>query len=107
MDVSSFLLQSGAVAAFSLTVTRSELFKPARKFKLFRCPYCFSHWAALAVTINYQPYTINLPIYWFGYIAASALIMGAIMRLLLMQESRISELELELDEATTLLREIR
>jgi len=52
-----------AVAAISLTVTRSDLFRPFRndvrnvKFlgKVLTCPYCFSHWMAAILSIFYQP----------------------------------------------------
>lgn len=55
-----------AVSAISWTVTKSTVFIPLRKFisgksawlfQLITCPYCFSHYLALAAVllVKYQP----------------------------------------------------
>lgn len=113
MDAGNFLLQSGAVSAFSLTVTRSKLLKPLReatggwKREFLRCPYCVSHWFAGAITIvNRQSSIGNWAVYWMGMVAASAVISGVIIRLFLWNESHIEELESQLEEAASLLKEI-
>jgi len=74
-----------AVAAISMTVTRSSLFRGLRSlvdFKLVKCPYCFAHWVsmliwgcyALSHPLGYFDITINI----FATIALSVVPMYVI-----------------------------
>lgn len=53
-----------AVAAAALTITRAVVFAPLRNWvakhsdffgELISCPYCTSHWLAIAGTVVFQP----------------------------------------------------
>jgi len=71
-----------AVAAISMTVTQSSLFRGFRQvldYKIFRCPYCFAHWVSLLVwscypKTNVFDFVINV----FATVALSVLPMLAI-----------------------------
>ena len=110
MDVNQFAMETLAVSAVSLTLTRAKItdfFRESENMpqlwkNLFRCPYCMSHWMALCVAVNYKK---GIPIYWFALVGAAAIVMGVIQRLWLWQETRIHTLEQELDTATALLKE--
>ena len=83
-----------AVAAISMTITKSRAFKGFRgwikdKVKilsgLFDCPYCMSHWGALAVVWIYKPwvvssgfFVIDLIVHTFATVAIAAPICGLI-----------------------------
>lgn len=58
------MIISLAVSAISMTLAKSELFEPLRNNiteqsewlgKLVNCPYCTSHWVAIAFVAIYQP----------------------------------------------------
>jgi hypothetical protein len=70
-DVFDFIMICMAVAAISTTVTRSSmpLFRPLRRWALFRCPYCLAHWVAIPLCIpnNLQGFVIQ----WFAIVAGS------------------------------------
>jgi len=64
-----FIITSLAIAAVSITITKSSIFKECRESiflapikKLLNCPYCLSHWLVL-------PFAFK-----FGFIGALALI---------------------------------
>lgn len=126
MDVAVVVSQALAIAAFSITLTRAKVMAPLRERSrgklrdLLHCPYCISHWAALAITaLTYEPLTYAAPlipqmlgtglrfgdyvIYGFALVGLSALIIGAIFRLLLWQENRIEDLERDLNKAKAVL----
>lgn len=101
------LLLAVAIAAASITVTRARIFKPARDwmqeknyllFKLISCPYCLSHWYAmfLAYFVVFGVtgvWLVDWLLATFMLVGLSALLEGAMMNLLHMQESYIQELE--------------
>lgn len=58
------LILSLPVAAISLTITKSSLFEPLRKWlldksewlgQLISCPHCTSHWVSFALVAIYHP----------------------------------------------------
>ena len=113
-----------ATAAVSVTVAKSHGFEPLRKWteitfarwpmigKLVRCPYCISHWVAFILVAIAQPHVINSgPVdNWlvgsFAVVALAAIITGAILRLLWMQESEIDHLRDLLAEAQDQIRSL-
>jgi len=53
----NLILISLAVASIAITVTKSSLFSKFRKlvtWKLFRCPFCLSHWVAALLCFYYN-----------------------------------------------------
>ena len=79
------------VSPISLTVTKTEVFKPFRgwmkthsKFfgKLFSCPYCFSHWTSFAVVGVFRPVPISCGFFFLIDLAVSAFIMVGLATLL-------------------------
>ena len=65
-EVVRLALLAPAVAVVSMTVTMSKLFSPLRKVaksgsewlgELLSCPYCISHWVALAAVLVLVPFT--------------------------------------------------
>lgn len=47
------ILVALAVAAITMTLTQSSLFKNIQEYKLFRCPYCAAHYISLLVWCGY------------------------------------------------------
>lgn len=103
------LLLAFAIAAVSITLTRARIFKPVRDwaqekhyllFKLLSCPYCASHYfaAVLAVHVTFGITGWGITdwmITTFTLVGLSAVLEGAMMNLLHMQENYIQELENE------------
>lgn len=57
-----------AVASASITITKTKVFEGVRGWisgrsdffgKLFKCPYCLSHWLAAAGVLWYRPLLLN------------------------------------------------
>ena len=48
-----------AIAAISTTVAKSRLFLKLQQYKLFRCPYCMSHWLAFAY-VGYEAFEYGM-----------------------------------------------
>lgn len=84
-----------SVAAASFTIARTKITLPLRQAianrstwfgNLLQCPYCVSHWLALAAVLVFQPRPINhwLPVdllaAWFFVVAVSAGVIGVIGR---------------------------
>lgn len=76
-----------ANAAFTLTVTKSEIFRPLREAilnpwlrKLLSCPYCFSHWGALfsILLMYYGEYSLAFPLYVFMIVTLTVPLMLAL-----------------------------
>lgn len=65
-----FLLISMTVAVLSETITRSSIgvFKPLRIYKLFRCPYCLSHWIAIPFSLS-----SNFVVQWGAIVCVSSI----------------------------------
>jgi len=74
--VANFVILSMAVAAESITITRSAIFGPFRSWcygknkflgGLVSCPYCFSHWGSFFATwwFALRIVDLGLPIYDF------------------------------------------
>ena len=102
-----WLLSAFAISAGSITLTRSAMFIPVRRWiardmgelagALFRCHYCMSHWLSAAVIAVYQPMLIStmlistseksvgalfwadLVVAWLALVGMSAIISGLIM----------------------------
>lgn len=80
--INEMLLSGVATGVASLTITRSKLFKPLRKFvkkrspwlnELFTCPYCMSHWVAAGFTAWLWPGTLKLAVLeWLVTVAIAA-----------------------------------
>lgn len=52
----NIILLAFAVAAISMTLAKSEIFGwLQRRSKLFRCPYCTSHWVAFVISTIARP----------------------------------------------------
>ncbi len=67
---------AAAIAAISMTITKSIIFKKFReaiKLKLFKCPYCLSHWISFFfsyfISIGYFDFIINA----FAFVTISSL----------------------------------
>lgn len=90
-----FALVCLAIAAFSITVTSSPLFGPVRiafhrvfgsemLSTLITCPYCFSHWVALAVILTFALPAMtlallhNVALSWFAIVGGSAVAIKSI-----------------------------
>jgi len=113
-----------ATAAVSVTVAKSHAFEPLRKWteitfatwpmigKLVRCPYCISHWVAFILALVCSPqlvdggWLVNLLVTTFAVVSLAAIITGAILRLLWMQESEIDHLRDLLAEAQDQIRSL-
>ena len=110
MDVNQFAMETLAVSAISLTLTRAKItdfFRESENMpqlwkNLFRCPYCMSHWLALPSALHHSRWGE----YWFALVGSAAIVMGVIQRLWLWQETRIHTLEKDLDDATERLKEV-
>ncbi|MFC1639018.1 hypothetical protein ACFL26_01975 [Patescibacteria group bacterium] len=100
ISLPAFAVLAFAVAAVSLTVTRSSLFAPWRgwldrrrnrfwKFldKLFSCPYCFSHWVAVAAACAFARELVGgltvggAIVSAFALVGLSALVIGVAQKL--------------------------
>jgi hypothetical protein len=85
-----------AVAACSLTLTRSRMFMSLRVwlkhsryvptwfYLLWRCPYCMSHWLSLALIAWVSPFSsLDSYLLWlvqsFALVGGSALLIGLIL----------------------------
>lgn len=76
-----------AVAAVSLTVTKSSIFQPLRDRwegipflgKLVQCPYCFSHWVAMGLVALHVTDPMEWFILSFAVIGLTAIISGVIL----------------------------
>ncbi len=64
MNLFQFLLLGVCCGTISYTLTKGSIFGPLREWmimrslwfgKLFTCPYCMSHWAALGAMLVYHP----------------------------------------------------
>lgn len=110
MNYADTIFVAFAVAATSITLTRSQLTKHARREwvnaplmlgELVSCPYCMAHWVALLFAWLLNPPTL---MWYFVYalilVGISAVIIGVILRLWMMQES-------ELEDQRELLREAK
>lgn len=73
-SVVSFLVLSMAVAAVSVTLTKSGIFEKPRSWidaknaflgDLVHCPYCTSHWLSFLTVALYQPTFVSS-----GYVVA-------------------------------------
>lgn len=90
MHIIQILLISLAISSISYTISRTEIFKPLRKFicnkfnwlgKLISCPYCLSHWVSFIITIYIYKYiSLEVIILSFSMIALSAIWIGMISR---------------------------
>lgn len=75
--MTTLLLISAAVAAISVTVTQSSLFRSVRKWlkpvfgKLFDCSYCLNHWVAFGLVINYSNNLLDFIIKSFAVVTFS------------------------------------
>lgn len=98
-----FTLMALAIAAISLTITRSHLTEKWREYlldnrandlftSLMTCPYCMAHWVAFVpgclFAANYywtREATMSI-VCWLALAAASTLVMGAMQKLMLSSE---------------------
>jgi ABC-type transport system involved in cytochrome c biogenesis permease subunit len=102
----SFILTAVAIAALSLTITRSTITTPVRAFaldhmpwavQLLGCPYCMSHWLAFAaawfvdVQLVANP-VVNFVAVVFALVGVAAVVSGLIFKLVLHQEAEIERL---------------
>jgi hypothetical protein len=89
-----FLFVSFAVASISYTISKSELFSVLREYtnekfktvyKIISCPYCLSHWLAVAGMLFVEPILfnniyINIFIFTFVCVTLSSFWIGMISR---------------------------
>jgi len=95
LDLATLAMVALACASVSMTVARSRLFARPRQWltdrsawlgKLVTCPYCFSHWVALAMVLaldwlgwralvidTFAVVTLAAPLQWLIYQAISAI----------------------------------
>lgn len=85
-----FLALSISCASVSFTITKSRIFKGFREFfynrsnkKIYKflseflsCPYCFSHWVSLAMTIIWLPKITNCGFPIMDYLVSIFTIIG-------------------------------
>ncbi len=90
-DLIKIIILAFVVSPVSLTITKTEVFKPFREFvkrrnprlgKLFSCPYCISHWISFVVIGIFHPVPISCGFFILIDLAVSAFIMVAISTLL-------------------------
>lgn len=107
-----------AIAAVSLTLSRTHITHHARDWtlerwpllgQLFACPYCLSHWFALvlapAVDMTLASNTVvNYLVTVFALIGVAAVWAGGIMQLMLHQESEMEHMRRLLVQAKERLR---
>lgn len=83
------LMIAAANAALTITITKSKIFLPLRRwmlrsdwvplflFTLIQCPYCFSHWGSLFFVITMVPASFHdAVVTWLGLVALTAPIMA-------------------------------
>lgn len=100
-----------ACSALSITIARAKATEGLRDWvqdrsKLFghlvHCPYCLSHWAAIGLVFLLPFRGLGwLFVDVFAIVAIAAIVTGAAMKLLHMDERVIDELQEEVDEART------
>ena len=88
-----WIIASFAISACSLTLTRSAMMIPLRRWirsknsffgAMISCHYCTSHWLAAMVVVISTPavdggFFLDLVLAWLGLVGISALISGVIM----------------------------
>lgn len=94
-DLTLLALIAAATAAASFTIARTKITAPLRAWvtshsqwfgNLVGCPYCVSHWLALAGTSVYRPDVADGPLVadfvlaWLATVAVSAAFIGIITR---------------------------
>lgn len=88
-----------AVSALSITITKAKVFRWFRKLiqqqsnwlgELISCPYCMSHWFALAMVAVYRPtvvssrsWLLDLGVSVMAIVALAAMLSGLIAKALL------------------------
>lgn len=110
-----------ATASISTTIARSKVTAKPREWllvnspvlgKLVGCPYCLSHWVALGLVgvtdlrLTNVNEVVDIFVSTFAVVAVAALIMGAMLQLLLMNEHEIDRLQNSLKEAKQALQEL-
>ncbi len=105
------VMLSLATAAISLTISKARVFTSLRKQigesnkwlgELISCTYCTSHWVAFALVamchpvIVSQKFMVDLLVTTFVLVALSAIVIGAIMKLMPVSSPKVSETEEEL-----------
>ncbi len=85
-----------AVAAISVTISKSKLFASVRAWiseknqrlgHLVSCAYCTSHWVAMPLIVIYRPIVVpflsavDLIVSWLALVAIAALVSGSINKL--------------------------
>lgn len=100
-----------AASALSITIARAKATQGLRDWvqdrselfgHLMNCPYCLSHWAAIAL-VFLLPFKgwAWLFVDIFAIVAIAAIVTGTAMKLLHMDERVIEELQAELEDAQT------
>jgi len=93
-DFVTALVLAFAIAAVSLTITKTKVSKPFRLWvksrnawagELFSCPYCLSHWITWVAVAVYRPRLLHSGVAILDYfvsamaiVAAVAMLVGAI-----------------------------
>jgi hypothetical protein len=113
-----FLVSSFAVAAISLTITRSSITTPIREYlrtkktlflyRLFACPYCMAHYIALLcallvdlpLTLSQVP-IVHLGLLTMALVGSSAVIIGIVTRYIMTSQTQIEILQEKLIQAET------
>lgn len=94
-----------AISALSVTASKSALFEAPRRWvkgplgKLFSCPYCLSHWFALAA-VAWLPLAslANAFVTLFALVSLSAMITGVTIQLLHQGEHERDALQQRLEK---------
>lgn len=78
-QVGVLLVLGAACAVVAMTISKSSIFERARVWldrqsewlgDLVACPYCTSHWVALAAVLAFQPRPVETPWYVLDMVAA-------------------------------------
>ena len=101
MNLLPFILLGLAVGTVSYTITKGSIFGPLRVWviersywlgKLMQCPYCMSHWVAIAAMLAFHPRMIGGHVVadyiatGFALTGLSALVAGSIFKLFYVKE---------------------
>lgn len=117
--ITMFLVLALATSAASLTISKSKGFNGLREWfaervpvigELLVCPYCLSHWFALGLVLAIGLPDENRVLYvlvgTFALVGMSALITGAVMRLMFVHEGENERLRAALKLARQRIQEL-
>lgn len=79
-ELMALVVLSLAIAAVSITITKTKVFRSFREWidersdwfgELVHCPYCTSHWVAFAAVAYYQPRPVESGVFFVDLVVAA------------------------------------